>query len=203
MLTPQQICEAETSENAHHRRIGEAFLNRSDGPEAWERWKQVCADWHASRKPTDFLWEGSTRQRLRSGDPGAVEDAILFLEIDPWFFRSGYLKERVLGALKCAPLSSRQRERLRHIIIEVCRGRNRREFRYYCALAVKVWTLEFENTVRTQSATRDLESKGKFSFLLRYLEAHRKNIEPNAPPNGGPAEPFGSSDAGGVPPSVS
>ena len=31
----------------------------------------------------------------------------------------------------------------------------------------------------------------------------RGSDEPNAPPNGGPAEPFGSSDAGGVPPSVS
>lgn len=202
MLTRQQVREAETRENAHHQRIDEAFLHRSDSPEAWERWKQVCADWHASRKPTDFLWEESTRQRLRSGDPVAVEDAILFLEIDPWFFRSGYLKERVLGALKRAPLSFHQQERVRHIIIEVCRGRNRREFRYYCALAAKVWTLEFENVLRAEAETHDMESKGKFSFLLRYLEGHRRDIEPAASPNGGPAEPFGDSDAGGRPPSV-
>jgi len=202
MLTPQQIREAESGENAHHTRIHEAFLHRSDSQEAWARWKQVCADWHASRRATDYLWEPANRERLRAGDPAMVEDAIVFLEIDPWFFRSGYLKERVVSDLKRAPLSPRQRERLRHIIIEVCRGRNRREFRYYCQLAVAVWTSGFEHTIRLEAEAHDLESKGKFSYLRRYLEQHRKNIEQHASPNGGPGTGAGSSGTQAGPPSV-
>ena len=182
MLTPQQIREAEAEENAHHQRIDETFLHRDDSAEAWARWKLACVDWHASRRDTDSLWENSTRERLRAGDPAAVEDAIVFLETDPWFFRSGYLKERVTRALRRAPLSSAQRERLRRLIIEVCRGRNRREFRDYCVLAAVVWTLEFEETIRAEAAAHDLESKGKFSFLLKYLEESRTNTEPSVPP---------------------
>jgi hypothetical protein len=170
MLTPQQIREAESEENAHHQRIDETFLHREDSEAAWERWRLACADWHASRRSTDFLWEDSTRERLRAGDPATVEDAIVFLETDPWFFRSGYLKERVIGALKRAPFSSGQRERLRHTIVGVCRGRNRREFRDYCGLAVAVWTREFEETIRAEASAHDLESRGKFSYLLKYLD---------------------------------
>lgn len=182
MLTPQQIREAESEENAHHRRIDETFLHCEESAEAWARWKLACANWHASRRATDFLWENTTRERLRAGDPSTVEDAIVFLETDPWFFRAGYLKERVISALKRAPLPGAPRERLRHVILEVCRGKNRREFRYYCRLAVAVWTREFEEAIRAEAATHDAESKGKYSYLLKYLEERRGIVERNAPP---------------------
>jgi hypothetical protein len=41
------------------------------------------------------------------------------------------------------------------------------------------------------------------AYRDRVLSTTRTNAEPGAPPNGGPAEPFGSSGVGGGPPSAS
>jgi hypothetical protein len=41
------------------------------------------------------------------------------------------------------------------------------------------------------------------TFAERLHMLYKKGVEPGAPPNGGPAESLGSSEAGGGPPSVS
>lgn len=174
MLTPQQIREVESAVNAYKEQIHGTFLKRSESREAWERWRQACDKWHSSCQPTDYLWENSTREKLLSGDQEVIEDAILFLEVDPWFFRSGYLKERVIVGLKRAELTTLQRRRLQQVILKVCFGRNRREFRRYCALAAVLWTQEFEDSLRSEAAAHDFESNRKLSYLLKYLEQNRK-----------------------------
>jgi hypothetical protein len=102
-------------------------------------------------------------------DPEAIEDAILFLEVDPWYFRSGYLKERLIKGLKAADLDYRDRLRLRNVIWSVAKGKNRREFRNYCSLALKVSTPDFEKMLDDVSTEQDLDSRGKLSYLRRYI----------------------------------
>jgi hypothetical protein len=45
-------------------------------------------------------------------DSAEIETAISFLEADPYFFRSGYMKEEMWGRLKKAQLSPKQLSRL-------------------------------------------------------------------------------------------
>lgn len=73
--------------------------------------------------------------RLREGNSAALESAIEFLEADPWFFRSGYMKAKLVRLLKRLPLKPDQVERLRAVVVSVVDGRDRREFRDYCRLA--------------------------------------------------------------------
>ncbi|HEY2841523.1 MAG TPA: hypothetical protein VGJ26_20355 [Pirellulales bacterium] len=54
---------------------------------------------------------------LRNGDPEAVEKAIRFLEADPLFFRSGYIKEKLIGRLKQSSLSANQTNRIRIVVL--------------------------------------------------------------------------------------
>ena len=133
MLTPQLVREVEAAINARHHLVHQTHRSRSDSPEAWERWEKACAEWHANDQPTDFLWENSTREMLLMGDQEVIEDSIVFLEADPWHFRSGYLKERIISGLKRATLSP-PAEATQQVILKVCLGRNRREFRRYCGL---------------------------------------------------------------------
>ncbi len=57
-----------------------------------------------------------------------------FIEADPVFYRSGYLKEKVLRQLKKRKVSDKEAERLRRSIIAIVRqAGSRREFRYYSA----------------------------------------------------------------------
>jgi hypothetical protein len=60
-----------------------------------------------------------------------------------------------------------------------------------------LWNLNTYGYVRVQVAPKDYESAK--AFLL----ASPQDAEPDAPPNGGPAAPLGSSDTSEGPPSVS
>jgi hypothetical protein len=74
-------------------------------------------------------------ERLREGNAAALVDAIEFLEADPWFFRSGYIKAKLVRLIKRWPLTPVQADRLRAVVVRVVDGRDRREFRDYCRLA--------------------------------------------------------------------
>ena len=110
---------------------------------------------------------------MRAGDRETIEDALLFLEIDPWFFRSGYLKERVIRHLKSAQLSDGDKARLRDVVFAVAIGRNRREWSDYCRLALRVWTPAWEEQLRAQKRERGAAHGNKLFHLLHFLDAHR------------------------------
>jgi len=68
-------------------------------------------------------------ERVRHGAPYGVDDALTFLEADPWCFRSGYAKERLLRALGTAELTQAQRRRGAAVVKSYVLGPDRREFR--------------------------------------------------------------------------
>jgi hypothetical protein len=83
------------------------------------------------------FWEDY--ERLRAGDAAFVEAGIRFLEADPWFFRSGYIKENLTRWLKRLPLTPDQEERLRGAVLNIVdHPDGRREVRYYGRLAARV-----------------------------------------------------------------
>lgn len=136
-------------------------------------WKNACLDFHQTELATDFLWSHETQLSIRRGNRKAIDDALLFLEVDPWYFRSGYLKEMLIDSLKRAPLTKDDKARIRNIIISVAGGRNRREFRRFCKLAVKVTSDKFEQMIDQLAKEHDPKSSGKFSYLLQYLKQHK------------------------------
>lgn len=118
-----------------HSRLDEAAAERHEGGEAWARWEEAAREWKEAMAllyPKAF-WDGL--ERLRTGDTTAVEPAIVFLEVDPWCFRSGYTKEKILHRLKRVDLSDEQATRLRVVVLHAVDGRDRREFRGYSKLA--------------------------------------------------------------------
>jgi hypothetical protein len=68
-------------------------------------------------------------------DPAAIEGAIRYLEADPWEFRSGYLKGRLLRHLANRQLDEHQRRRLRPVLLRYCDVGARFEFAEACRLA--------------------------------------------------------------------
>lgn len=174
MLTREAIAEVERIENAHHKAIYTTFVCRNQGPKAWKAWEDATSAWHAQRYPTERLWEDQFLADLRTSARQAIDEAILYLEVDPWYFRSGYLKERLIRGLKAADLTERDRRRLRNVIWNVAGGRNRREFRDYCSLAAVVGDDGLIQLLEDVSPERDRDAKGKFGYLLRYLQQNTK-----------------------------
>jgi hypothetical protein len=67
-------------------------------------------------------WLRALLDRLDHGDSGAVLEAIVFLERDPYFFRSGYARERIARRLASVHLTAEQRFRARAIVVRTVDG---------------------------------------------------------------------------------
>ena len=62
--------------------------------------------------------------RLDRGEPEAIEAALTFLERDPYFFRSGYARERVARRLARVELTPAQKGRARALVLSSVDGRH-------------------------------------------------------------------------------
>lgn len=80
---------------------------------------------------------------LKEGNPNAVTTALEFLKINPYFFRSGYIKQEIARILKQISLNNNQIEELQDILITLVQGKSHREFIEYCRLAKKVSDQKF------------------------------------------------------------
>ena len=96
-----------------HARIHETLKHRSRGSAEKQEWQQACAEFHASYDELAFPggYSGALK-RIAAGDPNAIEAAVCFLEVRPYFFRSGYMFKDILRKIRRAPLSMVQADRL-------------------------------------------------------------------------------------------
>ena len=100
-----------------HRLVHETAAHKNDGAEAQLRWTNACSDFHTCYSELAFVNGVETaRDRLRSGDQEAIEYALDFLEVRPYFFRSGYMFKDFLRVLRNCRLTAAQRSRHTRIL---------------------------------------------------------------------------------------
>lgn len=80
------------------------------------------------------LWPDKLRE-VEQVDGEWRENAFLFLEANPRFFRSGYDKAQLLRRLKRADLSRKHLQRLHKVLLGAVETGGGVEFRQYCQLA--------------------------------------------------------------------
>ena len=73
--------------------------------------------------------------RLKCGDTADIVLILQFLENDPWFHRSGYVKANLLTFLKRVSVPDRYRQRFEQVLLGAVDSSDRREFRHYCRFA--------------------------------------------------------------------
>jgi hypothetical protein len=101
-----------------HSRIHQTLRHRYKSAEQTERWETACKEFHARYDKLAFPGGYSTaKSRIASGDAIAIEVALYFVELRPYFFRSGYMFKAFLPMLKRAMLTPAQRERLASVTL--------------------------------------------------------------------------------------
>lgn len=113
-----------------HSRIHETYSQRAESAEKRREWEKACAEFHARYDrlafPTGYQGGGALR-RVEYGDPEATEAAICFLEVRPYFFRSGYMFKDILRKCRRAPLTVEQTARLKVIEQKLEQWRQRKQ----------------------------------------------------------------------------
>lgn len=105
------------------------------------------------------------RKRLKRMEQPAIEEAIEFLEADPWFNCSGYVKEEIVRRLKQATLTGRQRHRLTYVVLGSITKGTRRLSRHLARLAPIVDSPSFRKRVESLS-----ESSGEAQFRANHIQ---------------------------------
>jgi hypothetical protein len=114
--------------DALHRRIHETFALRARSQHDLEAWESACAAFHAAYSRLFYPGGDERWEAFCAGDSSELETAILFLEADPLFFRSGYMKEIIWHRLKRQMLSYAQICRLEQVFHAALTKQIRREF---------------------------------------------------------------------------
>ncbi|WP_142988415.1 hypothetical protein [Granulicella rosea] len=120
--------------NAHEivrldSRVHETYKVREQSDEKHLEWHRACVEFQARYDQLRFPGgydRGMVRDRVSEGEPHAMEAAVCFLELRPYFFGSGYMFEELLRRCKRAPLSTAQAARLDVVIQRLLEWRQTR-----------------------------------------------------------------------------
>lgn len=159
-----------------HRYLGGCSLEDLSDPDFGATHDDRVAIWRKALDeayPPGF-WEAYYHLREKNSD--GLPLAIEFLEADPWFFRTGYIKERLIRYILPFELTPDFSARLQNVVLVVVDKRYRREFRAYCQLARKVDSPEFRRRLNERLTETDLNVKRRAQWVLDSLEhgVHRK-----------------------------
>ena len=130
---------------------------RTQKAEDIARWENAVRAWKAYSgfgedtkfyffESRDFLFA------LASGDADAKESAIKFLEFDPYYYRSGYIKSKLLVRLKHIKLTASEIKRLQKVVCNaILSPLPKSEFKYYARLLKNIGTPEFRAKLQNLS----------------------------------------------------
>ena len=102
-----------------HNTIHSTFKLKDRSAQDREIWADACAEFHREYEGLCFLNGFSNiKTRLISGNIEDMEYAIDFIEIRPYFFRSGYMYQYLLRHLKSAPLPKGLESRYKAVLLD-------------------------------------------------------------------------------------
>lgn len=142
-----------------HQRVHETYEKRQKDSGAW---KNACDKFHSYVSALDSYIDEIYNQKVLADDR-IIEFSISFLEINPMFFRSGYIKEEVIRKIRRSHLDGDQIERIRNVILNAVKCRGTREYRRYCRLMLAFGSDELAKEIEylTNSNQGPVRSRAK------------------------------------------
>lgn len=138
-----------------------------------KEWSRETLDrWYAA---LDRIWNPQFKDAYcgaRKGDFTFSKTLIQFLEEDPIFFRSGYVKEDILQRLRPEVLSKKEIARLRLVCIRAVDVCNRREYRRYCRLAARIADAEVVKALDGRINSADGQVRSRARMMINAIARH-------------------------------
>ena len=107
--------------------------------------------------------------RLRAGDAAGMEGAVSFLEADPLFYRTGYIKSKLIRYVKRPLLTPEYVRRLQQVVLAVVDKRDDRDFRAFCRLARKVDTPDLREQLTRRLTHEDPNVRRRARWVLEAM----------------------------------
>ncbi len=125
---------------------------RTRSPEDIAKWEEAIERWHrysCGENQNFYIFEDDRfLNALAAGEEEAKECAITFLEYDCYYFRSGYMKAKLLARLKHLDLTPMETKRLQKVVCNaILSPHPKREFGYYARLLKNIGTLSLRQRI--------------------------------------------------------
>lgn len=171
-LSAEDITKFAAIEKHLHDEVHRTFSARSTrNSKSQKAWSDACEKFHRYKSPFERYWSENFKRSVKLGNRNSIDELITFLELDPYFYTSGYLKTRLIRIIKNSPRTKRDDLRLRMIIWNRALGPNRREFTDYCRLAARITTPDFQEEVsRLVSRATDYKPEMLFSYIQQSIK---------------------------------
>ena len=167
------LIESETAKLRElHQAIHRALPHRERDERSRREWAAACRTFHAYVSPLDRYLQPAYNEYSYAGRE-LREFAIRFLELDPWFFRSGYIKETLLTRLKRTELSALEKDRLRLVLLDAVNRRGVREFRYYCRLAALIAEPQLIGQLESAQCAQNPARSSRAQMMLGHIRQHQ------------------------------
>lgn len=171
-----------------HDALESAYAARDVTAQSDAAWRDAAEAFHQALTAFYEPFTGVAR-RIRDGDRTAMEDAVRFLEADPWCFRSGYLKEELMTALANATLPDDLRDRLQAVVLHRLSHRESRLLRPTGRLASNVWSDSLERHVTELAATGTAEQREDAAAVLQAVDQKQRTVAGQRPKRARSARP--------------
>jgi len=163
-----------------HSADSERFSDLADPSIVRDRATRAAREgWNAAQFLYTAEWS-EAKAAIRSGHRNAIEAAVVFLEIDPWCFDSGYQKADLYSLLAGAPLSDAHQTRLRAVVLRRLierRGRSNSTLRHLAHLANALWTPEFHELMsEIPRAEHPAHAVRELRFLALAVHGHQASV---------------------------
>jgi len=161
------ILEAEKI-NLLYEKVNKTFKKRNKNRIHWE---EACKQFNAYITVFSPLLMKIYNEKYLSNQD-VIEFTISYLEVDPMYFRSGYIKEEMLRKIKRTSLNEKQKYRLRNLLYNAVEERASREYKRYCSLGPMVTDEKFNNWLINIIQNEKGSKKSRADLMLKQINNH-------------------------------
>jgi len=169
----QLILQHEKKVNELHSQVWETFRRREKSAHAHSDWEQAAKQFCEFGSEFDELVE-----RSLSGDMARDNElrgfALSYVATDPYFFRSGYILERLVRRIKKLDLSDAEKATIQKLILRRIDTKALRNFRDICRLIPKVETTAFSNEIAERLRSSEPGVRHRAELAASYLAIQGK-----------------------------
>ena len=193
--TKEELAAFRQAIGAVHAAIAAARPTRFDTPQNWRAWEEAIEQKYAlykehvplpaqhfsreiiSPEVACYDWDfWRDMELLKGGDQSKLEQAVAFLEDDPWFYGSGYDKVRLVRYIKLPMLTPSYIGRLQSVVLRMVETRNGTDFGAFCRLARKVDDADLREQLTQRLDGGDVDIRRRARWVLEAL-AQKDSME--------------------------
>jgi uncharacterized membrane protein YheB (UPF0754 family) len=174
---PSLIAETEAEVNALSDDIHRTVAERHKSSRHYERWKSAARHFHAYASPIDDMIDKCIDEGFNdSNDLRAF--AFAYIRYDPYYFRSGYIQEKLIQRIKRLKMTPDEKAVIRNVILSRIRNRALRNFRHFCRLIPRIATSEFSHQINGLARSDDGGARHRAQFALSYFPKDNPQLAP-------------------------